>query len=413
MHQTNKEETMKILWISGICWNNNGGYRFPLTMPGAVSGSFFQQSIIEGMEASDKNVEVTLLTEYCSDFKKVIPGFHWSHNGISKDVSVKVVQLPVVNRISKTLNLKRAYKIFLSKEQFDVAIVYNIHTPYLETLKWVKKFQPSIKSVLIVPDLVEFTDVDLAKKPVKKVLKKIDNQIIYNLYNLIDGFVLFTESMKEKLPINGRPYTIIEGVYASNGLEDNHVEKKRAVMYAGSIPFGFGIENIVAAMDMLKDSNISLWVFGNGPMKEYLCKAEKQNSNIKYFGFVQREKLYKYEQEATILINARNSDDEFTKYSFPSKMFEYLASGTPFLTTMLQGIPKEYEKYLFVLRDNSPSEIANNIKSIFEMDEGRKEKKCQDARRFVIQEKNKYVQAKKLLKFIEKLQVNYDDNIRN
>ena len=58
---------MKILWIGGICWNQDGKYKFPLTLPGAVSGSFFQQSIIEGMESFSEEVEVTLLTEYCSN----------------------------------------------------------------------------------------------------------------------------------------------------------------------------------------------------------------------------------------------------------------------------------------------------------------------------------------------------------
>ena len=93
---------MKILWIGGICWNQDGKYKFPLTLPGAVSGSFFQQSIIEGMESFSEEVEVTLLTEYCSNYKKIIPKFCWSHNGTSHDVSVSVIQVPFFNRISKT-----------------------------------------------------------------------------------------------------------------------------------------------------------------------------------------------------------------------------------------------------------------------------------------------------------------------
>lgn len=394
---------MRILWIGGICWNNDGKYRFPLTMPGAVSGSFFQQSIIEGLESCDEHIEITLLTEYCSDFKRIIPEFCWSHNGKSNDISVSVIQIPFINRLSKTYNMEKAYVEYLSKIRFDVAVIYNIHTPYLKTLEKVKKIQPDIKSVLIVPDLIEYTDVDLKSKPIKRWLKKADYQTIKRLYNLIDGFVLFTDSMKNKLLIDRRPYVVIEGVYSPHGLKERTGEKKNAVMYAGSIPFGFGIEKIVKAMDYLKDLNTELWIYGAGPMKEYLERAASENPNIKYYGFVQREDLFEYEQEASILINARNSNDEFTMYSFPSKTFEYLASGTPFLTTMLQGIPKEYEEYLFVLENNTPEEIAKKIRAILNMDETQRERKCNAAKKYVLEQKNKYVQAKKLLQLIMKL----------
>lgn len=397
---------MKILWIGGICWNQDGKYKFPLTLPGAVSGSFFQQSIIEGMESFSEEVEVTLLTEYCSNYKKIIPKFCWSHNGTSHDVSVSVIQVPFFNRISKTYNLSKAYADIFSKRRFDVAIVYNIHTPYLKTLERVKQCQPDIKSVLIVPDLIEYTDVDLKRKPIKKWLKKADRKEINRLYDLIDGFVLFTESMKEKLPIKGKPYVVIEGVYSPHGLKERTGEKKNAVMYAGSIPFGFGIENIVKAMDYLKDLDTELWIYGTGPMKSFLERTSSENPKIKYFGFVQRGDLFEYEQEASILINARNSDDEFTMYSFPSKTFEYLVSGTPFLTTMLRGIPKEYAEYLFVLENNTPKEIAKKIREIINMDKTKRDRKCELAKKYVVAKKNKYVQAEKLLELINKLGVN-------
>lgn len=394
---------MKILWIGGICWNHDGKYKFPLTLPGAVSGSFFQQSIIEGMESCDEDVEVTLLTEYCSDYKKIIPKFDWSHNGTSHDVSISVIQVPLLNRISKTYNLSKAYEDVFSKRMFDVVIVYNIHTPYLKTLERVKQCQPDIKSILIVPDLIEYTDVDLKRKPIKRWLKRADRKEINSLYDLIDGFVLFTESMKEKLPIEGKPYVVIEGVYSPHGLKERTGKKKNAVMYAGSIPFGFGIENIVKAMDYLKDLDTELWIYGTGPMKGFLERASAENPKIKYFGFVQREDLLEYEQEASVLINARNSDDEFTKYSFPSKTFEYLVSGTPFLTTMLQGMPREYADYLFVLENNSPEEIAKKIREIFNMDKTKREQKCETAKKYIVDKKNKYVQAEKLLELINKM----------
>ena len=38
-------------------------------------------------------------------------------------------------------------------------------------------------------------------------------------------------------------------------------------------------------------------------------------------------------------VNPRQNNEEFTKYSFPSKTMEYLASGVPVVAYKLDGIP--------------------------------------------------------------------------
>ncbi len=394
---------MKVLWISGLCWNDGGHYRYPLTLPGAVSGSFFQQSIIEGMEECDKKLEITLLTDYCSNFKKIIPSFTWSHNGKSTDVSISVIQLPIVSLLSKAINLGKECKRLCKENNFDVVIAYMIHTPYMLVLSTVKKLQPRIKTILIVPDLAEFTDIGLKSRPFKRMLKSINNRLIWRLYDYVDAFVLFTASMRGKLPINNKPSIVIEGVYSPQGLDLSPAKKKNAIMYAGSIPFGFGLENLVEAFKSIDVPAMELWIFGEGPMHDYFVSASKQDSRIKFYGFMQREKLFKYEKEAKLLINTRSPEDEYTRYSFPSKTYEYLASRTPFLTTWLDGFPDEYREYLFVMRDNKPETIAAKIKKVLEMPEKDRQKICNEAFTFVKNKKNKFKQGQKVMNFIKVL----------
>ena len=72
---------------------------------------------------------------------------------------------------------------------------------------------------------------------------------------------------------------------------------------------------------------------------------------------------------ADLLVNLRDSRIEYTKLSFPSKMFDYMASGTPVLTTKLDGIPIEYYDYVFSIDSYSSSSIADKIREILKMDE--------------------------------------------
>ena len=45
-------------------------------------------------------------------------------------------------------------------------------------------------------------------------------------------------------------------------------------------------------------------------------------------------------------MNPRSADAEYTKYSFPSKTIEYLATGVPVVMNRLPGIPEEYEYFV-------------------------------------------------------------------
>lgn len=49
---------MKILWISSLAWKHNSEYSYPVNGAGAVSGSLFQQSMIEGLEELGHAVDI-------------------------------------------------------------------------------------------------------------------------------------------------------------------------------------------------------------------------------------------------------------------------------------------------------------------------------------------------------------------
>ena len=68
------------------------------------------------------------------------------------------------------------------------------------------------------------------------------------------------------------------------------------------------------------------------------------------------------QQQATLLVNPRKGHEEYTKYSFPSKTMEYMASGTPTIMYKLPGLPIEYEEYLVLLPDNSQETLTAILK---------------------------------------------------
>lgn len=384
-----------VLWISGIAWLQEDNTYFPeATYPGIVSGSAFQQAIIEGMESYNYKIKILSDCDMSSGER-----LEWSHNGESSDIRIagkgnKILRIP-----TKIIGFYNELKKSNILNDMKFAIAYEMHLPYLFCLSIIKKINPKIKTVLICPDVSIYMDLNSNTNFIKKSLKKVEYFIEKRLLKSVDGFVLFTEQMLDFFDVYNKPYVVVEGVYRDK-YSLNKTEKEPFFMHAGSLHKNIGIEQLIAAFENLQCSS-ELWFFGSGTMDEYIKQKSKINPKIKHMGFVDPSVLFEYEKKALALVNVRNPNEEYTKYSFPSKTFEYLASATPFLSTSLPGMPKEYLKYMITIDDNSIESIEQGLNKILSMSELDRENFGKNAQKFVITKKNKSIQSKKIIELLE------------
>ena len=177
---------------------------------------------------------------------------------------------------------------------------------------------------------------------------------------------------------------------------------KKVVIYAGSIQKLYGIQNLVEGFIKADIENAELQIFGDGDYREELESVAEKHPSVKYMGIKPNAEIVKAEQRAALLVNPRPVAPEYTKYSFPSKNMEYMASGTPVLTTELPGMPKEYYPYIFTIKNDNADGIATALKDVFALNVSARYLKGQSAREFVVREKSNVVQAKKILEFLRK-----------
>lgn len=392
---------MKILWISSLAWKENGKYKYEINGSGAVSGSLFQQSMIEGLEKLGHKVDIISDYPYAKG-KLWHPAFIWQHRPQSLDFAIPSIHIPYLSILFKSRNIKKAVKYNVKNNNYDIVIAYLIHQPFMRGLYVSKKYLAKVKTVLICPDLPDMMDLSLKEKKIKSALKKFDNKRIQHLYTIIDGFVFFSENMKERIDTRNKSYIVIEGIATIADLDISSVKKGKDLVYAGTLHKNIGIEQIIESLKYINDSDVNVVFFGTGELENYIREIAKTNPRVKYGGFIERDKLFEYQKKALALINVRNPNDNYTKYSFPSKTFEYLYSGTPFISTKLEGIPNEYNKYMFLIEENSPLRIAKMIDYISENYDNCLQKSL-DAREFVKSEKNYIKQAERLNIFIQQI----------
>src|SRR5699024_6908520 len=129
-------------------------------------------------------------------------------------------------------------------------------------------------------------------------------------------------------------------------------------------------------------------------------KIANKNKSIKFYGLKPQSEVFQYEKLATLLVNPRPSTEEFTKYSFPSKTLEYMSSGIPFITTKLAGIPQEYYKYIFYFKEESVNGFKDEMENILSKDIKELEQIGENAKDYVIKNKNNFIQCKRMHDFL-------------
>ena len=217
-------------------------------------------------------------------------------------------------------------------------------------------------------------------------------------------YVLLTEAMNDYLNKKGKPYVILEG-HADIAMADKvpSPEKKsvpRVCFYAGGVSRQYGLANLVEGFQKANIPNAVLHIYGPGDYVKELQQIAQEDERIFYGGMLLNSEIVDREQQATLLVNPRPTGEEYVKYSFPSKTMEYMASGTPVLTTVLPGMPKEYYPYVFFLEDETVEGIARVLPELLAKSDEELFEKGSRARAFVLDQRNNLVQAQKIIQML-------------
>ena len=223
-----------------------------------------------------------------------------------------------------------------------------------------------------------------------------------------DAYIFITEAMREKYHVEDKNSIVIEGLVDINENEEPNSKVKSdyakfLVMYTGSIHEKYGIGNLVKGFLDADISDSELHIYGDGDYRDTLLDICKKHKNVVYYGTVLSSKIVEIQRNASLLVNPRPIEDEYTRYSFPSKNMEYMVSGTPVLTTDLPGMPQEYKDYVFIMEDYSHEGIKNKLTEISNMDKKELNEVGIRAREFVLNKKNNTVQASKIVEMINSL----------
>lgn len=375
---------MKILMICGVYAEENEQEVLSCTKGYAEqSANIFQRKLIRGIEKNKidfKVISAPLIGAYPMRFTKSrFKGFAEECNRYEY---VSFNNIWGIRNISRALSLKKSIKKYFANESEDefLILVYCPHTPFLEAAIYAKELKPKSKVCLVVPDLPQYMNLNESGRGVYDFCKKIDIRHMEKFIAKVDSFVLLTEPMKDVLRVGERPYLVVEGIVDSLDFlmdepeadVETHSERLRYIVYTGKMNVKFGIKDLVDNFMKLPGDEFRLVLCGKGDAEEYICEKSKLDYRIMYIGQVPHEEAKAWMYRAEVLVNPRKNEGEYTKYSFPSKTIEYLMTGAPVVSYLLDGMPHVYSDFLCTVNDNKLNDAMTVALSGFERHSFRK-----------------------------------------
>lgn len=368
-----------------------------------------QWKFVEGIEANVPNRLKLLNSVYIGSFPRkykrwVVKASEFEHGSEVTDVDTGFVNLPIVKELFRAHSLKKAVKKSLravAPDSSTAFIGYAATIPIIETLIYAKKSCPGAVCCLIVPDVPHFMNLS---SNATSLLARLKNALVEKRLKMLDCYVLLTKYMAQELGIEDKPKVVIEGI--SDETADTHSEcetnkpGEKEIVYTGTLQYKYGVGDLLGAFQKIDDPEARLTICGEGEVASEVMLAAESDKRIKYLGVLPPGQIQKIQRRAYLLVNPRRNDFEFAKYSFPSKMMEYLSSGRPVLAFPLDGIPAEYSPFYLGIDESG---LETCLREALEMDSDYLREIGERARRFVTKEKGRRSQASKLIALIEEV----------
>lgn len=271
------------------------------------------------------------------------------------------LNLQIVKYLSRFRSALTGLKVAIPSGSQATVVIYSAHLPFLAAARLLRWSRPGIDLCLILPDLPEFMGVG---GRVYVFLKSIESFLFRKLIADVDCFVLLTDAMGDRLGIPPARRLVVEGIF--DPVEDENAAGRPyerpadafPILYTGTLAARYGISDLLDAFERLERPQVRLWICGDGDTRPRVEALAARDARVTYFGQVSRSQALALQRQAAVLVNPRRAEGKFTKYSFPSKTMEYLASGKPVVMHALPGVPKEYHDYLVIPRTQDAAGLA-------------------------------------------------------
>lgn len=368
----------------------------------SFAGNNMQYNILKYL-AKDERFNITVIsvvpnTTFPKDKRMFIGKKESTLCDCIKTYEVSYVNIPVIKQVSQCLSvifhLKKVFRTISAEN--SIVLTFNMFPPIGIPAKWLIK--KNIEVAAILADLP--IDDAISRSTFGHLLMNSFDNIAKNaIKSLKHAIVLNYNAIKQYAP--NSDYIIVDGGIDCDKTttKNETIRKENNVLYCGSLNDYSGIRNLCNAMHYVT-GNVFLDIYGSGELGDFVKECAKKDNRIRYHGRIPNSAILTKQKEAKFLINPRPINDPISMVTFPSKIFEYMMSGTPVISTKLSGFSSDYEGKVIFCGDSSEG-IADAINRAMKMSDSEKEALALSASTFIVENKTWEKQTCKIADYLE------------
>jgi glycosyltransferase involved in cell wall biosynthesis len=242
-------------------------------------------------------------------------------------------------------------------------------------------------------------------------LRRLDFRMQIAALRRFDGLVVVSDEIAKDFGRPGQPTLRLEGGVSPMVLEMSNrgaggrrpPDGRFVAVVAGSLEEANGVSLILEAFRRLPGEEWQLVIAGAGPLEGRVCEAASRDSRIRYTGLLDHAGVLALYSEADVLLNVRLTTAISTRYFFPSKLLEYLATGVPVITTDVGTVRERFGIFVTILDDETPDGLAKAIADLRGQPTALRHEWALKAREIVEKEFTWKVQGLRVAEFVRKV----------
>jgi glycosyltransferase involved in cell wall biosynthesis len=277
--------------------------------------------------------------------------------------------------------------------------VYAAHSPWLVAALIASRLF-GVQFFVIIPDLPRYMRLEKKQNPLVRWVRALDARLIDTLVVRSSGVSVVTKNMVSDTPAwTNLRYFVIEGLSRPPVRSESPVAVRARpyFMYAGLLSRSNGVQSLIEAFRSTR-IDADLLLCGRGELEEFIAGQAREDARVVYGGFLDQATLADLQSRALAQVLIRDPSDAYTRYSFPSKLIEYMAGGVPVLTTRLPGIPEEYFQYLTAVDGPDPASVVRALETFMAQSQSELKERAAAGRNFIL---NRCDPDRAMLSFIQ------------
>lgn len=260
--------------------------------------------------------------------------------------------IPVWGNFSSALNMYKLICKLHKEKNVDNIIFYNFKPEVAFAALWAKRN-------LGIPITVEYEDGYADVSEIKRIKKNIFIFVEDYVSKYIDSAILVNSQLKAKFSV---PTVVVRGIinkefynYCQN--YKKYKNRKFTILYAGDLGESRGIDILYESLKYLH-LDCEVIITGKGEVRS-------KDPRINFKGFVSHEEVIRLMNQADLLVQCQRTGNSFSNVSFPSKLFEYIATGNMIISSDIGEVRKFAGNSIIYYKGDEGENLAEAIEMAY------------------------------------------------